>query len=214
MNLRTLFFALLLLATNAYGQDRKNELSVSWGFNSNMQLNDANSFRNMATAFGLGTTKLSGNTGSTFLNYRHFFTHGFALGLAVGMQSYDIQMPSINEYFHISRLNAAIEARVLYFSKKNLQLYGLVGVSFGSYHVDHHYIGKPHLVHNYSPNFLGYQLTPLGISYYCYENRIAIFGEAGYGYKGIANLGVAYRFGAPKLYSKGEAKKHTGTHKR
>jgi hypothetical protein len=215
MNLRTLFFASLLLVTaNSYGQDRTNELSVSCGVNSYMQIYDRNTFRKNAAQFGLGTTKVSGNTGSIFLTYRHFFTRGFALGLAAGMQSYDIQMPSVEEYFHIVRLYAAIEARVLYFSKKNMQLYGLAGVSFGSYHADHHYAGTPHLGYAYNPNFLGYQLAPLGMSYYCYENRIAIFGEAGYGYKGVANLGVAYRFGAPKLTSKHETKKNAGTHKR
>ena len=38
---------------------------------------------------------------------------------------------------------------------------------------------------------LGYQFTAIGFEYY---NHVGIFIEAGYGYKGIANLGICYAF--------------------
>jgi hypothetical protein len=196
MKLRALFgvLSLSLASLMAYGQNYSNEFSASCGIMSSTQLNDD---AIIGRGFlGYEHVSLSGNTGSLFLTYRHFFSPGFAIGLAGGIQSYDIHPGySSTDYFSATIFTLAAEAKVIYLSRNDLQLYGLLGTGVRSYHMSHSSVYYYLSTDVYSEAALTGQLTPIGISYNVYEKRLAIFAEAGYGYKGVANFGFTYRFG-------------------
>ncbi|MCS4224022.1 porin family protein [Sphingobacterium sp. BIGb0165] len=82
-----------------------------------------------------------------------------------------------------STYGGLVNAKYLYLDRGKLNLYGKGAVGYAQYH---------NRQKENSDNFgaLSYQASPFGIRY---GNKIGVYGEFGFGYLGIANVGVSFK---------------------
>ena len=131
-----------------------------------------------------------------FVGYRHWFTNRFGLG---GTFAFDVnsvklyngdsehyQMQKVNRYY----LTFAVEPIFNYVYKPAWQLYGSLGlgttiVTFANATFNDGTNAKLSLA------YVNAHFTPIGVRF---GKEFGGFVELGYGYKGILNAGVNYRF--------------------
>ena len=132
-----------------------------------------------------------------FIGFRYGFTNRFSLG---GIFAFDVnsvkvfngdspdkQMREINRYY----MTYAIEPKFNYIAKPAFQLYGYLGfgatvVTFGKAIFDNGSEAEISRV-----PYFNMHVTPLGVRF---GKEFGGFVEFGYGYKGILNGGLSYRF--------------------
>ena len=131
-----------------------------------------------------------------FAGYRYWVTKRFGLG---GIFAYDVnsvkvfnsddpkQKREVNRYY----MTFAIEPIFNYVSKPSWQLYGYLGlggtiVSFGSANFN-----DGSKVEITRVPYVNVHITPIGVRF---GKEFGGFVEFGYGYKGLLNAGVSYRF--------------------
>jgi len=131
-----------------------------------------------------------------FLGYRHWFTKRFSLG---GIFAFDVnsvkvynsadpkQKREVNRYY----MTFAVEPKFNYISKPAFQLYGYLGlgatiVTFANANFDDGSQAEISRV-----PYFNVHVTPIGARF---GKEFGGFVELGYGYKGIINAGVSYRF--------------------
>jgi hypothetical protein len=184
------FLSMSLISTEVYAQDERHEISLSCGIKSSAILHDDGTVRQ-----AFPSTAITLNTGSLFITCRHSPTPGVGIGIAAGIQSYEVRYPYPTTGFAKVTVRAiAAELKLTYFGRDKLQLYGFLGTGLKYYRSTQSSYTGFYSGEGFSKAILCGQVTPLGISY---GARLAVFAEAGYGYKGLANFGVCYRFGAP-----------------
>jgi len=131
-----------------------------------------------------------------FVGYRYCFTNRFSLG---GAFAYDVNSVKVfneadrNNKREVNRhyMTFALEPKFNYVSKPSFQLYGYLGlgvtvVGFADATFDNGSKVKMSRV-----PFLNVHVTPLGVRF---GNEFGGFVELGYGYKGILDAGISYRF--------------------
>jgi len=131
-----------------------------------------------------------------FVGYRYCFTKRFSLG---GVFAYDVnsvkvynnatpdQKREVNRYF----MTYAVEPKFNYVSKPAFQFYGYLGlgatiVTFGSATFKDGSKAELSRV-----PYVNVHVTPIGIKF---GEEFGGFVELGYGYKGILNAGINFRF--------------------
>jgi len=199
---RTLVLTLsvVILCSTVYSQEKKHELSIGVGLLSDVQIfamvGDV-----LGTVFSLGYGMEPGdkyNFITPHINYRYSFAKWFSLGVTLNFDHNNVYIAKdldgsgsvngsewdnkveYNRYYY----TMAIEGIFNYLNKPNVRLYGLVGFGGTLTNVPDFEVFKNTVI----PNF---QINPFGVSF---GDKIAGYFELGYGYKGILNAGIAYRF--------------------
>jgi hypothetical protein len=88
---------------------------------------------------------------------------------------------------HVDYISIMPIARFTWLRRGIVELYSSLGATAGIEHWVHYLNGKQH---TYRP-YLSYDIKPIGISV---GRRWYGFMEAGYGARGIVNIGVGHRF--------------------
>ena len=145
-----------------------------------------------------------------FVTYKAFISNGFSLGITAGIQS--LQGSSIYSNLNAQMMpfdynqtnyTVAAEGTFMYSSRGVFQAYGIVGL--GLLHWTERDIDQDNTRYIESGNKFTYQLTPIGIRI---GRTIGVFGELGYGYKGIFHGGISYQGGWGRSHSASPAKSY------
>ena len=128
------------------------------------------------------------SSGTSSINLRYYINNAVTIGLNVGLE---------NNSSYGSFLTFAPECTFRYLDTRDnrirVRLYGAAG--FGLTVFNDNEANIPGHVDNTGPKLWGFQGTPLGIRV---GRKLAGFAEIGYGYKGLINGGLSYRFRAAK----------------
>jgi hypothetical protein len=100
---------------------------------------------------------------------------------------YDSQSLERWDTIHVDYISIMPIARFTWLRRGTVELYSSLGATAGIEHWVHYLNGKHH---TYRP-YLSYDIKPIGISV---GRRWYGFMEAGYGARGIVNIGVGHRF--------------------
>ena len=167
----------------------KHEIQIGYGpLARELVFNDAlgNFFRTLAHL----PAKHIDFSNSYSVTYRYQPNRKVALGLtsvvATGRSYKNYLFESASHYKHTSVI-LAFETKFIYVDKPLLTLYSLIGL--GGLLLYEKNLDRPKTPTNIF-NWPTCQLTPFGIRY---GKKIGIFGELGYGYKGIINMGASLK---------------------
>ena len=195
-----LTLAFVFLCSTAYSQETKHEISVGAGLLGDVQVT-AMVGDVIVTMISLGYGMEPGDKYKLItphINYRYNFAKWFSLGATLNFDSNNVFIArdlnengsmdnnewenkvEYNRYYY----TVAAESVFNYLNKPNVRIYGLLGFGGTLANVPNFDNFKTTVI----PNF---QINPFGISF---GNTVAGYFEIGYGYKGIVNAGVAYRF--------------------
>jgi hypothetical protein len=170
-----------------YSQNLKNSTKVSYG---NFTLDQF---------FNVDTKILSQDysrydlksKGALFISFSHKISDFILSGASIGSNKITSDIIQNNQKTGILNrylYTLAIEADFIYFRRQNFQLYAVVGYGYSA-GKDEYFLNNGESGDGFI-GFMVFQLTPLAIRV---GNRIALFSELGFGYKGIASLGFTYR---------------------
>jgi hypothetical protein len=84
----------------------------------------------------------------------------------------------------------AAEVRYDYYQKKSFAIYALGGMG-ATFQKENYHPADSKATETGSSIFFNYQLTPIGIKY---GDTFVVFGEVGFGYKGLFTMGVSFAF--------------------
>ncbi len=184
-------------AIDLQAQERKNELSISYGLATINDLGEifSNLFADaIISAFGPDAvstdTKLSG---AFLLTYQHHFSNVISAGPVIGYEKLTDEI-SVNKSpagkINHNAFTFAAEGRINYVNKDSFGMYlGLgAGISSISSKTTSDKAGNEDPD---SSSGFTFQVTGLGIRV---GDRLAASAELGFGYRGLVNLGVSYRF--------------------
>jgi hypothetical protein len=117
-----------------------------------------------------------------------WFSVGGCLAWSAGICNlYDNQTHERWDTIHVDYISIMPIARFTWLRRGIVELYSSLGATAGIEHWVHYLNGKHH---TYRP-YLSYDIKPIGISV---GRRWYGFMEAGYGARGIVNIGVGHRF--------------------
>lgn len=117
-----------------------------------------------------------------------WFSIGGSLAWTAGICNlYDNQTLKHWDTIHVDYISLMPIARFTWLRRDIVELYSSLGATAGIEHWVHYLNGKHH---TYRP-YLSYDIKPIGISV---GRRWYGFMEAGYGARGIVNVGVGHRF--------------------
>jgi len=164
-----LFVLLFANLSASFAQKGKAELSLAYGYYSSFTLYQGAPF--------------NASTGTPNINLRYYMTNRFTLGLGIGFE---------NNRNYGSFLTFAPEATVAYMDMKDakvrVKIYGALAYGLTVFNDNNNNVGHDNQT---GGKPWGFQFTPFGIRV---GRKIAGFAEVGYGYKGLINAGLSYRF--------------------
>lgn len=171
---------LVLLSGGAFAQKGKGEIALGYGYYSSFTLYNGTPFNT--------------STGTPSISLRYYINNAVTAGLSVGFE---------NNSSYGSFLTFAPEFTFRYMDTRNtrvrVRLYG--AAAYGLTVFNDNQVAPGH-VDNTGPKLWGFQGTPIGIRV---GRKLAGFLEVGYGYKGLINGGLSYRFRAmPKTHHEAE----------
>jgi hypothetical protein len=214
--IRYLFLAVFLLSFFNTSAFRRHGIYAGIGVGSSEQ------FRNVSSDYTGDRTRMGlplEMTGALFATYRYRVNDAFTAGITGGFDNSHGRVTSRRNYFGSGRgsdlpggmLGAygrrsrtiAAEVTITYYSGKEGTFYGALGGGYTFSTVTINYdddiykkysdkLGADPLVINDSRG--AHQVTFFG---YRTADPLAFFIEAGFGYKGLVNLGMSYDFGRP-----------------
>ena len=130
--------------------------------------------------------------GAIFISFNHPISERISAGASLGSTKITSEIASFSQPDGLMNRNLytlAIESDFIYFKRQNYQLYGVAGYGYtlgrDEYFTANGQTGKG------SVGFMAFQLNPIAFKY---GNKIALFAELGFGYKGIINFGFMYGF--------------------
>ena len=178
----------LFIANTSMAQQGKSEISVGYGFYSWYSL------QNHVNGYDYTTS-----SGTLLINYKYYVSNNFTLGVGIGYEN----ISTDGSYFAVTP-----EFTYTYLDTKNdrirLKLYGGASVGIASYN-DNNYNANPY--YNTTPYATHYDnsglqftgnATLLGMRI---GRKLGFFAELGFGYKGLINGGLSYRFRTRKSNS-------------
>lgn len=141
------------------------------------------------------------DAGAYFISFQRWLVPQFTIGFTMGAEQ---ENGSFEEFagiqsgeYHKRSLSIAMEVRYYYLRRGPLRIYSMAGIGTHFYQqltsFNYNLNGTTVILDSRDERTIGatYQVSPLGIRY---GRRLGGFLEAGYGYKGIVNAGVALRF--------------------
>jgi len=171
------------------------EMRVGYGYVTSTQL-AFDVVEIFGTVFTLGniTYENERSSGAIHIGYNYALSEKFLLGGFFAFEQITNDVKSSGNLIgeNSSKFyTAAIEVSYRYVSNEKVKLYsGLgIGYSFGNMQFD----SSTSAEESYSDkaNIFNFQITGIGFRY---GNSFGVFAEAGYGYRGIVNAGVSYKF--------------------
>lgn len=148
------------------------------------------------TVFTLGNITYENeiSSGAIHIGYNYAISEKFLLGGFFAFENITNDVKSSGNLIgkNSSKFyTVAIEASYRYVSKEKISLYsGLgIGYSFGNMQFDSSTTAEAS--YDDKANIFNFQITGIGFRY---GNSFGVFAEAGYGYRGIVNAGVSYKF--------------------
>jgi hypothetical protein len=130
--------------------------------------------------------------GALFISYSHLFTERISSGASLGSNKITSDVVFNNQTVGILNrylYTLAIESDLIYYKKQNFQIYGVLGYGY-SMGKDEYFLSTGETDEGFVI-FMVFQVSPLSVRV---GNRFALFGEFGFGYKGIINFGFTYMF--------------------
>lgn len=130
--------------------------------------------------------------GAIFISFAHNISERISSGACFGTNKItsDIILNNqvvglLNRYLY----TFAIESDFVYIKKSNFQLYASAGFGY-SFGKDEYFIDTGQTDKGFV-GFMAFQVSPLAFRF---GNKVSVFTELGFGYKGIANFGLSYVF--------------------
>jgi hypothetical protein len=183
------------LPTTTHAQDR-HDIRLSWNIGARGNYGLA-SHTSLGYIGDLDNTIYEPQEGKTLwisasLDYGYrvnkWFSIGGCLAWSAGICNlYDSQTLERWDTMHVDYISIMPIARFTWLHRGIVELYSSLGATAGIEHWVHYLNGKQH---TYRP-YLSYDIKPIGISV---GRRWYGFMEAGYGARGIVNIGVGHRF--------------------
>ena len=205
MKTLTTFIFLICAVLSCSGQcpsdKRQYDVSASYGIISPDQL--TGNFLPGDNTGGSGTKTITGNASSKFISIKYFAFSRLAFGFSGGMstekgQYGDSYNPSVVlSSFNQNVTTVAIEVYYVYFFRKYLEVYTLVGggpAFTASTTVTNPTASTPESTATSKFDGLTMQYTPIAFRV---GGKFGAFCELGIGYKGVVNAGISYKFGVP-----------------
>lgn len=189
-----LFIVAMMLFTTALAQESKHEVRVGYGLvSSNMVIDAFSDFLATGLTAGYYTSKNKSFTGAFNLGYKYAIsdvahlggTFAYEKGSSDAYYNWGVKGGKFrNEYFTI-----APELDVEYFKTDLLSVYALAGV--GGTFTTRNYTSNEGEKEDESTLYFNFQVTPVGVKV---GKSVGVFGEFGFGYKGLLNLGLFAKF--------------------
>jgi len=193
------FFLLFLLAAHiksaAQPERGDKELMVSYGFYSGTEMIGMNNAYGAYSEAGYVQTAHSGNL---FITYRNFITDNFAVGFTAGTQFLAYQYVNNGSNYSYENFSTkayittlALECKRIWMAHiyiKNFQFYGFMGLGVRLLSEKQSPVQPRHTI---SPVHFNSQWSPLCVRY---GDKFGGLAEFGFGYKGLLNLGLYYKF--------------------
>lgn len=173
------------------------ELATSYGMITASQVGD----KTEANSNSLTGQSITYSSGMMFLTARYFFFNRLALGIAGGVSSERGQYADKHNTSVISRTYSesvttiAPEVYYIYFFRKYLEVYTLLGIGPGFFTTTTTTNATPYsseAINTEKHDALRLQYTPIGIRI---GGRLGGFAELGIGYKGLINAGLSFKLG-------------------
>ncbi|MDZ7742561.1 MAG: hypothetical protein U5Q03_12620 [Bacteroidota bacterium] len=191
----SLFF--VCASFNLQAQEHKNELSVSYGL---ATINDfGNIFANLfsdviISAFGPDAVNTDTKTSGAFLlTYQYYFTNVISAGPVIGYEKLtdeiSVDKSPAGKIEH-NAFTFAAEGRINYVNKASFGMYLGIGAGLTSIN-SKTTSSKAGSQDPDSSSGFTFHVTGLGIRV---GDQLAASAELGFGYRGLLNLGVSYRF--------------------
>jgi hypothetical protein len=187
----------------AKGQEEdpgRNEFTLSAGFASSYTLQGAKALMPGPASEEYQKSDVK-STLAYFVTYQRALTSRFILGFTIGTSGergrLTEQTGTRGAEYQWRHYAFAVEARLIYWSRGMIRIYGMAGAGPGVYRQLTNRVqtvnGVGVLTESSEEIRLGpgYQFTPAGIRI---GSRFGGFAELGIGYKGVVNLGASFRF--------------------
>ena len=180
---------MLLFTLPGFAQDKgSSEITASYAMlpSENML---GNLWMQMARIGDNGARSFSFRKGAPFVSYKYYISERIAIGGATGYNAFANESNfRYTDYtqMDVKTITTAGEVTWFYVRKPGIKVYATAGVGF--------YVMKASFdAQNTSTVTQGMtaQLTPVGVRF---GKKVAVFTELGYGYKGVLNTGLSFRF--------------------
>ncbi|MDR2269998.1 MAG: porin family protein [Sphingobacterium sp.] len=183
---KTIMIGLIVLSQlKGYGQEdpqRKSEFRIGYGL---VPVQEIGTLLGDWIAMGIVGRRVESTegTGAFSAGYSLSLTPRFSVGVDGFYGKNTVSYKDDLGDSKWSTYGGLLNAKYLYLAKGKLNLYGKGGIGYAQYH---------NRQKENSENFgaLSYHLTPIGLRY---GNKIGVYGEFGFGYLGIANLGISFK---------------------
>lgn len=187
----TIILSMVTVLAQAQVSQGQHEVSASYGvFSAQQWIN---------SSWGGSGGQLVRDAGPNyFLTYRYYLGGRFSLGLTAGKQKfsgvYEDDDGKILHRFTFDYTTVAAECFLNYLNRHHFRFYSFLGLGC-SVHTEKYDHFAPNTVDssrfNRTRTGFNFQYVPLGLSF---GGRLAAFVELGFGYKGLVNAGLSFRF--------------------
>ncbi|MGV0754700.1 outer membrane beta-barrel protein [Empedobacter brevis] len=181
---KSLLILMSTITTSVFAQtSSKHEISVGYGI---APVQEFGTLINDGVLMGIAGRKSDHISGSGAINatYRYMINNRFSVGVSGfwSQSKVTYKDPSGKSTWNVFGVMA--NGKYNYIAKEKFQLYGNAGLGYANYN---------NKTDNDKSSFgsLAYQVSPIGVYY---GKNIGVFCEAGFGYNGILNAGVSYKF--------------------
>lgn len=181
------FLIIFCISEFSHAQNLKNSTKVSYG---NFTLDHFFNVDSKILPQDYERSELS-SKGALFISFSHQLSDFILSGASLGSNKITSDILQSNQKIGILNrylYTLAIEADFIYFRRQNFQLYAVAGYGY-SLGKDEYFLNNGETDDGFI-GFMVFQLSPLAIRV---GNRIALFTELGFGYKGIVSLGFTYK---------------------
>jgi hypothetical protein len=188
MKIILILFQIIPLSVLVYAQDSGNSSKAAYG---NYTLDQFFNIKSKVLPVNYSRSDLK-SKGAVFVSFSHLISSHISSGVAIGSTKITSDVILNNQVVGTLNRNLytlAIEFDFIYFKRPNFQLYGVAGYGY-SFGKDEYFLDTGKTDSGYI-GFMVFQVSPIAFKY---GNRVAIFSELGFGYKGIANFGFSYVF--------------------
>lgn len=167
------------------------EFSLGYGMFSHEAIN-ANGDVLEFMAFSRGKVKDSKSNGIFLLNYKYQIADRFSLGIGVGLEQFSGSTDN-NYDWKRTDINVVPEFKFVFIETSLISIYGAAALGI-IYRTDEvtETIYSQGTLHNGKDSkvMFAWHISPIGLRI---GGKLAGYLEAGYGYKGIANLGISLK---------------------
>lgn len=195
---KNFFITVLLVCITqfAFSQEHYNEVSINYGLATTDDVSTAfgSIFEDIVyDMFGDSTQYSNSSTGVFLFTYQHQFSKIISAGPVFGFEILETDVTYNNETFGTIKHNTftlAIEGRVDYLNKEYFGMY--LGLGVGATLIKVKSSSEDTDISDTDPNsHFNFHVTALGFRV---GKQFGGTAELGYGYRGMANVGLYYRF--------------------